>query len=60
MGYEAMIRAIEEKDVKKLKRVLKKSIIHPKMIYLSRKLGIPGPGSPSPRSVSQEKAIRGI
>ena len=58
--HEAMIRAIEEKDVKSLKRILKESIIYPKMIYLSRRLGIPGPGSPSPRSISQERAIRGI
>ena len=33
-----MIQALEERDLEKLKRITKESIIYPKMIYLSRKM----------------------
>jgi DNA-binding GntR family transcriptional regulator len=36
--HETMIAAIERKDTEGLKRLLKESIIYPKMIYLSRKM----------------------
>jgi len=36
--HESMIEAIERRDAGGLKRILKKSIIYPKMIYLSRKV----------------------
>ena len=35
--HEAVIRAIQKKDLEGLKHILKESIIYPKMIYLSRK-----------------------
>lgn len=37
--HEAIIRAIETREVERLKQVLKESIIYPKMIYQSRKMG---------------------
>ena len=36
--HEAVIQALEERDLEKLKRITKDSIIYPKMIYLSRKM----------------------
>jgi DNA-binding GntR family transcriptional regulator len=36
--HETMIAAIERKDIEGLKRILRESIIYPKMIYLSRKM----------------------
>jgi DNA-binding GntR family transcriptional regulator len=36
--HEAVIQALEERDIEKLKRITKDSIIYPKMIYLSRKM----------------------
>jgi DNA-binding GntR family transcriptional regulator len=37
--HQAVIDAIEEKNLERLKDILKESIILPKMIYLSRKMG---------------------
>jgi DNA-binding GntR family transcriptional regulator len=36
--HEAVIQALEERDIEKLKRITRESIIFPKMIYLSRKM----------------------
>jgi len=36
--HEAVIQALEERDIEKLKHITKDSIIYPKMIYLSRKM----------------------
>jgi DNA-binding GntR family transcriptional regulator len=51
--HGAMIEAIEKKDAEGLKRILKESIIYPKMIYLSRKMG-------SPHSTETLKGIKGL
>ncbi len=55
--HEAMIRAIEEKDVKRLKRILRESIIYPKMIYLSRKLTVPGQDQTAAGSAGKRKTL---
>ena len=36
--HEAIIRSLEEKNLKELKHTIKESIIYPKMFYLSKKL----------------------
>lgn len=53
--HEAIIGAIEMRDVDRLKQVLKESIIYPKMIYLSRKMGAFQGSTPSPRDTVRER-----
>ena len=55
VATEAIIGAIEMRDVDRLKQVLKESIIYPKMIYLSRKMGAFQGSTPSPRDTVRER-----
>jgi DNA-binding GntR family transcriptional regulator len=53
--HEAIIGAIESRDVDKLKQVLKESIIYPKMIYQSRKMGASQGSDLANRDKAREK-----
>jgi DNA-binding GntR family transcriptional regulator len=53
--HHAIIGAIETRDVDRLKRVLKESIIYPKMIYQSRKMGALQGLGPSARVEARER-----
>lgn len=53
--HEAMIEALERRDVQALKKALREGIIYPKMIYLSRKMNPFATAYPKERMAEPEK-----